>query len=404
MVRDSEDGFRPGDVTRVNWSQVAAFRLSRHHLSHREPLGALRSVAKDIGGAQAQVLSAAQMSFLPRVRGVLPSVLDDLLWRKKALVRAWCMRRTLYVVPSDLLAVFARGSAHRADREIRWALNRGVPRQDLEKLLDGVLDALERPLTQSALARTVSKSTGFKLRSRPGGGGWGSTRAMPWIEVPKQPLPLNYVLLMAGSRGVICSGPSQKNEATFVRAERWVPGWKDLPVERAERELLLLYLRAFGPANMEDFYAWTGIQMKDVKKIWLQESGRFAKVDVDGWVGFALESDLAELQQAPPGGQAVRLLPYFDSFLLGHRSHRNIVDERNHLEVYRNQGWVSPVLLVNGRAQGVWSYSVKKDGVHLLVEPFGALPRAVRTGIREEAEELGRFLSQPGVEGRTAGG
>ena len=44
----------------VTWNQVAAFRLARHHLSERAPTKALLSVVRDMAGAQAQLLSAAQ--------------------------------------------------------------------------------------------------------------------------------------------------------------------------------------------------------------------------------------------------------------------------------------------------------------------------------------------------------
>jgi hypothetical protein len=51
----------------ITWNQVAAFRLSRHHLLERAPVNALATVAGDMGGAQAQLLSAAQIALWSRV-------------------------------------------------------------------------------------------------------------------------------------------------------------------------------------------------------------------------------------------------------------------------------------------------------------------------------------------------
>src|SRR6266849_5901043 len=73
---------------------------------------------------------------------------------------------------------------------------------------------------------------------------------------------------------------------------------------------------------------------------------------MEGSKASILESDLSELESAKIDEPVVRLVPYFDSFLLGHKSHLNIVDEKNRKKVYRSQGWVSPVLLVDGRAWG----------------------------------------------------
>jgi hypothetical protein len=132
--------------------------------------------------------------------------------------------------------------------------------------------------------------------------------------------------------------------------------------------------------------------ISDAKEIWLKEQTNVAQVDVEGWKAVILQSDLPELEKAELEDPVVRLLPYFDSFILGHKSHRNIVDERNHRKVYRAQGWVSPVLLVNGRALGVWSHTRKKDNLEVRVAPFSSLSNLISSRIREEASDLGRFL------------
>jgi DNA glycosylase AlkZ-like len=75
----------------VTWKQVAAFRLGRHHLSLRAPTKDLISVVGDMAGAQAQLLSAAQLSLWSRVRDLQISHVEDAL-RERALVKAACMR------------------------------------------------------------------------------------------------------------------------------------------------------------------------------------------------------------------------------------------------------------------------------------------------------------------------
>jgi hypothetical protein len=60
--------------------------------------------------------------------------------------------------------------------------------------------------------------------------------------------------------------------------------------------------------------------------------------------------------------------------------------------VYRPQGWISPVLLVNGTMQGVWRHEVKGSRVAVTVEPFAKLSAWVRSAAGEEAERLAKFL------------
>ena len=375
----------------VSWRQVAAFRLSQHHLSKRQPSASMASVLADMGCAQSQVLSAAQMSIWARVRGVSIRHVNSAIWNDHTLVRAWAMRRTMFLLPSDQLAVFVRGTTRRAAYHFRQALSRVGSKQKLDALLDAVLGALEEPRTRSDLAETLSKSHGYKLKSK-AGGGWGNKRPVPWVRVGATLLPVGWLLHVIAARDVIVSGPGDGNEATYVRADKWIPHWKDMPVEKAERELLVKYLRAFGPTTLQDFALWAGMYVRDAKPIWESEAGNLVHVDVEGWKASVLRSDLLDLKRAELDDPVVRLLPYFDSFLLGHKSHRNIVDQGNHKRIYRDQGWVSPVLLVDGKAKGTWSHDQSKGILAVRVTPFSRISSSVSSRIKEEASDLGRFL------------
>jgi Winged helix DNA-binding domain len=351
-----------------------------------------------MAGAQAQVLLAAQMSLWARVREVSFQELDSAIWKDRRLVKVWCMRRTMYLVPSEELAIFVRGSARRAEREIRWVQSRGMSEQKLDKVLKEVLELLDKPRTKGELAELLSKRLGYKLRFKLGGG-WGSRSKVPWLKVENLDFPVGYLLHLVGARGAVCSGPSKGNESTFVRADKWIHNWKDMPVEKAEKKLFLKYLKAFGPATVLDYALWTGMLVSDAKEIWSREADTIAQVEVEGSKSAILKSDLSELEEAKLERPNVRLLPYFDSFGLGHKSHRNIVDEVNRKKVYRSQGWVSPVLLVNGRALGVWSHTRNshKNTLEVRIAPFSSLSSLVSLQIREEASALGRFLGCPSV-------
>ncbi len=296
----------------------------------------------------------------------------------------------MFLLPSDELAVFARGTARRPEYNLCWALARVASREQLDKLLDDLLEILKEPRSRNDIGRLL-KSQGYKLKFK-AGGGWGDSRSVPYVEVGGASLSVGLLLHAIGARDVICSGPNMGNESTFVRADEWLPRWKDVPQERAEEELLVKYLKAFGPATITDFALWMGLYVRDAKEIWSHMAEKIAPVDVEGWRAGILESDLPELEKTIIDEHVVRILPFFDSFLLGHKSHRNIVDEANHRKVYRPQGWVSPVLLVDGRAQGVWSHIQRKGDLEVKVTPFSTLAPNVLSQVREEASNLAQFL------------
>src|SRR5437667_11888753 len=93
----------------VSWRQVAAFRLSRHHLSKRQPSASMASVLGDIGGAQSQVLSAAQLSIWARVKGARIRQVNSAIWSDHTQVRAWARRRTMFRITSEPPPDFVRG-------------------------------------------------------------------------------------------------------------------------------------------------------------------------------------------------------------------------------------------------------------------------------------------------------
>jgi hypothetical protein len=69
------------EPTPISPDRIAAFRLTRHHLASRAPASDLVRVARDMGGAQAQVMSAAEMSLWARTRGLHAADVETALWR-----------------------------------------------------------------------------------------------------------------------------------------------------------------------------------------------------------------------------------------------------------------------------------------------------------------------------------
>ena len=380
----------------VTWSQVAAFRLARHHLVERAPLQTLPSVAGDMTGAQAQLLSAAQISIWSRVRDLRIADIEKAMSRR-TLVKASCMRQTLFLVPSKELAVFVRGSARRAEKEIRWTRGKGVPDRVIDAAIEAVLQALDEPLTRPEIAERVSRRLGVQMQYFHGGG-WGSRRKLAAVPVGHLAFPVVDLLHLVSARGVVCYGPNRGNEPTFVRADAWIPGWKDLPPDQAEGLLLHKYLRAFGPATAADFAMWTGITLTKARQIWAREQANLAAVHVEGRTADVLSEDLDELAQARVEGSSVRILPHFDTFLLGHKEREHLVSMQHRPDVYRPQGWIAPVVLVEGRVAATWEYA--REGKHLRVNvtKFGPISRRVTALIREEARDLSRFVGVPTVD------
>jgi hypothetical protein len=104
-----------------------------------------------------------------------------------------------------------------------------------------------------------------------------------------------------------------------------------------------------------------------------------------------LTQDVAELANTKTVN-VVRLLPAFDQWVVcASRRVPAQLDPKYRQRIYRLQGWVSPVLLVNGHMAGVWKHEHKGRTVSVEIEPFAKLARWTRTHIAAEAERLATF-------------
>src|SRR6266508_361232 len=138
----------PTNQQKPSPEQVAAFRLSRHHLVKRAPKSGLLQVAGDMAGAQAQVLSAAQISLWARTRGLRLEDVNAALTKERTLVKTWCVRGALHIIPSKDFAVFVRGSMRRDARSTAWMRRKGIPIDEVDRLVVAMRDVLARPLTR----------------------------------------------------------------------------------------------------------------------------------------------------------------------------------------------------------------------------------------------------------------
>jgi uncharacterized protein YcaQ len=153
------------------------------------------------------------------------------------------------------------------------------------------------------------------------------------------------------------------------------------------------FLGGYAPATAEDLTRWwLGPPRPRQGAAMLAAAGdEAAEVTVGGKRAWVLARDLPGMLSATTQGIA-RLLPAFDPWVIGAARHAPLFDPPHLARVYRPQGWISPVLLVNGRIAGTWKHT--RNGHRLVVEaePFGRLPAWAREQLHDEAERLAVFL------------
>jgi hypothetical protein len=366
-------------MLKLTWSQVAAWRVRSQQLDRRTPAGSMLAVASRLCGLHAQVLSSAVLSLWARVEDLEPGAVQRALWEERTLVKTWAMRGTLHLLPTSELPLWhsALSTSRRYRKPGLWG-RFGLTLDELDRLTQAIGAALDGcVMTREELAQKVGHITrSNKFAAKLAHGGWGT------------------ILKPAAMTGWLCFGPSIGQRVRFTRPSSWVTAAAPpMDPQAATLAVTRRFLSAYGPATCHDLARWWGGCSIVTARQWIAALGeKVSPVDLDGMQAWMLAADARKARELGPQ-RSVRLIPAFDQYVIGasrHAEHLLPGDLRS--RVYRPQGWISPVLLVNGFMQGVWRHDIKGSHVEVVVEPFVRVPGWVRSAAAQEADRLAMFL------------
>lgn len=366
-------------MLKLTWSQVAAWRVRRHHLDQRVPAERMLAVAGRLCGLHAQVLSSAMLSLWTRVGDLERGAVQHALWQDRTLVKTWAMRGTLHLLPTSELPLWhaALSTSRRYRKPGLWR-RFGLTLDELDGLTRAIGAALDDfVMTREELAQKVGQITGSKkFAAKLAYGSWGT------------------ILKPAAMSGQLCFGPSIGQRVRFTRPASWVAAVvPPMDPEAATLTVTRRFLSAYGPATCHDLARWWGGCGIVTARQWIAALGEnVSSVDLDGVQAWMLAGDAREARELSPQ-RSVRLIPAFDQYVIGASRHaQHLLSGGLRSRVYRPQGWISPVLLVNGLMGGVWRHDIKGSRVEVVIEPFVTVPGWVRNAAAQEAERLAMFL------------
>jgi hypothetical protein len=360
------------------WRAVNARRLAVHGLAAPFAPGTdPAEVAAALCGVHAQILSAAEISAALRVEGATRSDVRRALWEDRTLVKTFGPRGTVHLLPAADLG--------------RWMTALGaVPSrspfpEDVRMTPDqtaAVIAAIDRALRDSEL--TVDELTDVVGDLA---GPWAAEPVMPAFQTlwPRW----RQATDRAAYAGVLCYGPDRARNVTYTHPSRWAGDLVPTDADEAVSWVVEQYLRSYGPATPASFAAWFG-----APPAWAAE--RMAAHE--GLVRTRLDDEPAydvgdsSLEVAPVEG--VRLLPYFDSFVVGSRPRHRLYPGKaaERALVPSGQAGNYPVLLVDGEVTGVWHQRRSGSKVAVTVEALRPLDTSELAALDEQVARLGEIV------------
>jgi len=368
----------------VPLKRVSRFYCLKHHLLRKAEKSDIEKVVKDVCGLQAQAVLTPYLSLWNRVEKFERSMLDEALYKAKTLVRIWCMRGTLHVISSNDLPVYNKALKRMwFEHHGRFMRSPDWPPIEERKnvVYPKIIEALsDKPLKREEFIARVRSLLGDQAKPyKKWFSAWGGMLKETCYEgftVHAQP----------------CGA-----EACFARLDKWLPNLNldTLNEEQAKEKLLLKYLHGYGPASVQDFASWSGLMISDARKTLENITSELEEVRIEGikgqlWIPKKDYKSLmkVDLEEKTPA----RLLPKFDSFVLGHKNRTRIIQKEFMKQVFRKAGDIASTVIVDDNIVGTWRHKKTKKSVTVTISPFYKLEKEDIIQIRLAAEDLSQLI------------
>jgi hypothetical protein len=322
-----------------------------------------------LGAVQAQDPEGAQWSAGLRLPGSTAADIGKAVAGRK-IVLTWALRGTLHLVAAAdirwMLALLAPGI--RAKRALRYR-QLGLSPETFAAANQIMVQELEggQPRTRTDLLAVLERA-GISTADQRG----------------------YHLLGRAGLDGVICFGPPEGRQQTFVLLDDWVPHSPEMDRSAAMAELGRRYIASHGPATLKDFTWWSGLPAADARSA-LAGAGPGIRRKTRGSREYWLPEPVSPSRR---GMAAAVLLPAYDEYLLGYQDRSHALDPRDAGKINLINGLARPIL-VSGRIRGSWKRVIAPEKIMVTINYFEPQNEDAERAVEAAVKRYGAFIGKP---------
>ncbi|MEU2104910.1 MULTISPECIES: winged helix DNA-binding domain-containing protein [unclassified Nocardia] len=346
----------------------------RHRLAASERSGQVADIARSLVALHATDPATVFLSVAARGEGLTPSDVERALYDDRSLLRMLAMRRTMFVVPVELVPVLqascADALAHKQRRTYAKYLEQaGIGDGDVRRWWAEVETETHKALLDRGAATGAQLSRDVpRLRTQ--------VNTAPDKPYSKPTNITTWVLVTLGCEGRIVRGRPNgswtSSQYTWSPIESWLPqGVPALPAAEARAELVRRWLRAFGPAPVSDIKWWTGWTLGEVRAA--LGALDLVEVDLDGVTGVLLADDVEPVAAPEPWAA---LLPALDPTPMGWQAREWFLGSHA-ANLFDRNGNIGPTVWWGGRIVGGWAQRGDGEIVYRLLEDVGSEAEAM---------------------------
>ncbi len=330
-------------------------------------------VVRWMGAMQAQDYQQALWAIGLRTQSATVVDIEQAIVDRKIL-RTWPMRGTLHFVPAEDAQWMVKLSSTR--------MLAGARQRQAQLALDVITIERSQQLFYDAL-------NGGKRIARP-----DLMQILEDAGISTKGQRGYHLLWYMAQTGLICLGPLERKQQTFVLLDEWVPQARELSREEALATLAGRYLASHGPATMRDFVGWAGLTVADAKAGLgaIQAKLRVEKLDGQEYLS---STDAPEHRSMSPES-SVHLLPGFDEYLLGYKDRSAVLAAEHTAKIVPGgNGIFLATVVVDGLVVGTWKRTLKKNALDITLHNFSPSPDILEAAVIEAASAYSAFHSLP---------
>lgn len=337
----------------------------RHRLAPNAKSNSVAEIAQSMVGLHSSDPATVFLSVRARMPEPTIAAVEEALYLERTVARVLGMRRTMFVVPIELVPILDQGVvAAMVDRERRrlagYIEGAGIA-GDGSKWVDRVKNETTKALRArgTAIAAELKADVpelGEKIvfgEGKKWGGAVGVSTRILFL------LATEGTIVRARPRGSWLS-----SQYRWALRDEWVSGQPAIPTPAdARRDLLSAWLRSYGPGSLTDIRWWTGWT-----KAYAVEALHKLETTVVGDAAEPLYALAGDDEETPATPEWASLLPALDPTPMGWKEREWYLGGHTKALFDRN-GNIGPTIWLNGRIVGGWAVTAPDDVTIAMLEP-----------------------------------
>lgn len=349
-------------------SDIPQLRLANQKISQTK-FTKPEEVVEWMGALQGQDYLMSLWAIALRTKGCTEKDVEKAIADRK-IIRTWPMRRTLHWVTA---------------RDIHWMVALSGER---------IIKTYSAHMPQLGLSEEVI-SKARKIVTNILSDGKRKTREEIYRHFAENHVPYDqsrgmHILWRMGQEGVVCFGPREGKQQTFVLLDAWAPLKRKISRDEAIAEVALKYFTSHGPATIQDLAWWSGLTIADLKRGIAANGGHLVEHKIDG-TSYYTGRMLPKVTHSPD----TFLLPAFDEYFISYKDRSAVIDREYANEINHGAGMFYPIVVINGKIEGTWKRDVKKNGVVIRAHAFTKFIPSQLEKIHNASRRFGTFLASP---------